>query len=60
MKKKNYLQPTCKVITFESLSILAESTGATAPDAGWGDARIRYGCLPIDDSEIDDEDFFYE
>lgn len=37
MEKKTYLQPICTVINLESSAIIADSTGATAPDAGWAE-----------------------
>lgn len=60
MNKKTYLQPICKVITLESSSILAGSTGATAPDAGWGEARRRHGRLSIEEPELYDDEFIDE
>ena len=41
MNKKGYLTPQIKVIQVEANAILAGSTGATIPDAGWGNANQR-------------------
>ena len=60
MNKKIYLQPICKVVTLQSSSILAGSTGATVPDAGWGEAKRRSERLSIDDIDMYDDEFIDE
>lgn len=58
MNKRTYLQPTCKVNALNlSSTILAGSTDVTAPDAGWADAKERFGEYDDDDDFFDDDIF---
>lgn len=57
MDKKSYLQPNCKAITLETSTMIAISgTGATVPDAGWGDAKRRNGLEIFEIQEMHDEE----
>lgn len=39
LMKKNYLSPVLTIVHISPATILAGSTGATIPGAGWGNAK---------------------
>ena len=53
MEKKNYKSPKSVVVKLDAIEILAGSdgTGATIPDAGWGNAKERSSYDYIFDDE---------